>query len=175
MKQPLKSALKLVTAACLAGLIAGANPPLSLEKLTRKAERIVLGKVRSVRGYQAEWPRVGQVIFSDVTLKVEETWKGVRPREDLVLQVPGGTTSDGVRMVVSGAPTFQVGEKVLVFTTRMSVTHHNNRDWVVGWELGKYTVKIQRVLGKPGHPISEDILCFPLKRKVDEILRKLGH
>ena len=61
----------------------------------------------------------------------------------------------------------QTGEKVLVFAAPF-----NGRMWVTGWEQGKYTLKQSRVLGRPGHPIGKDILTFPLKRRIERLLKK---
>lgn len=139
---------------------------VDLEWLCRGAEHIVIGTVTDVRGYRGQWPGVGEVIFSDVTIEPSAEWKGSVPRGvPLVLQVPGGLAPDGVEMRVSEAPRFTKGEKVLVF-----VHTFLDRLWVRGWEQGKYTIFVERVAGSASQPISEDILTHALKRKVDAIL-----
>ena len=151
----------------VSGLVWGSQRPFSLEKLCGKSEHIVVGKVTKLSYYRAEWPKVGTIPFTDVTIEVEEQWKGKLADAKLVIQVPGGKHADGTRMTVSETPTFQVGEKVLLFTAR-----YNGRQWVYGWEQGKYTMVIQRVVGKEGFPIDEDILTYPLRRQIEELVRK---
>lgn len=162
---------RLATLAAIVGLVVSSSilavqQSVDLNYLCRGAEHIVVGTVTDIRGYRAEWPGIGEVIFSDVTIAPTDQWKGQLPAGDpLVLQVPGGRAPDGVEMRVSEAPRFAKGEKVLVF-----VHTYLDRPWVRGWEQGKYTVVVERVVGSAGLPIEEDTLTYALKRKVDAIL-----
>ena len=91
------------------------------------------------------------------------------PGGELVLKVPGGTAPDGIRMVASGAPRFQLGEKVLVFAA-----NYDGQQWVYGWSQGKYTMRQSRIVAQPGSPIDKDILSYPLRRKIQRLLSKGG-
>ncbi len=141
--------------------------PLTLEDLCRKSERITVGTVQSMRCYQAPWPRVGTITFTDVTIRVEEIWKGTLAGRDLVIQIPGGQNPDGSTLHVSETPRFRIGERALVFTYT-----YRGRHWIYGWEQGKYNVVVERVVGRTGMPIPKDILSYPLKRRIETILNK---
>ncbi len=140
--------------------------PLSLEQVTQRADHIVVGEVVAISdGYRADWPGVGMLVFTDVGVEVEEEWKGALEGHRLTLQVPGGRLPDGSKVFVSDAPRFRLGEKVLVFSYT-----HLGRPWVYGWEQGKYTMVRKRVVGKADHPIAEDVLSEPLRRRIEQML-----
>ncbi|MCI0651716.1 MAG: hypothetical protein L0Z55_07520 [Planctomycetes bacterium] len=141
-----------------------------MERIVAEAEQIVIGKVTAVSpGYFAEWPRVGKIVFTDVTIAVERRWKGEAKEDTITMQVPGGTLEDGQRLAVSDAPSFQAGGRVLLFCSTK-----RGRIWVHGWDQGKYDMVRERVVGKTGYPIAEDILADPLHRKIAQLLERKG-
>jgi hypothetical protein len=133
--------------------------------LCRHAERIVVGEVTAANCVVAEWPGIGEITFTDVTIRITDRWKG--PEGDtLTVRVPGGTDpATGITLTVSETPTFRVGEKALVFSKE-----YHGHPWVYGWSQGKYEVVVKRVVGRPGGPIGEDILLEPLRRRIEGIL-----
>src|SRR5579862_4633674 len=84
---------------------------LGLEDLVKKAHHIVVGKVRNSRTY---WSSNGKLILTDHTVEVEEDIKGQSPH---LLQVTtiGGKIGD-LELHVSGMPSFQKDESVVLFT-----------------------------------------------------------
>ena len=142
-----------------------AQTKFSLERLCQRADVIVIGQVKKLEYSVQNWPRVGKITFTDVTLQVEEVWKGKVEGQEFVVRVPGGRNSDGSILHVSETPKFVVGERALVFSRP-----YLGRPWVYGWEQGKYRVVVKRVVGKPAFAIDKDVMTYALRRRVDAIL-----
>ncbi|HYC77396.1 MAG TPA: hypothetical protein VEI02_07190 [Planctomycetota bacterium] len=104
--------------------------PMSLEELVRGSECVVLADVESV---SSQWDAEGRMIYTYVTLKVAECWKGA-PAQTVVVRVPGGQVGD-VRVRVSESPVFLAGERVAAF-----LRSRNGATEVTGWFRGKLTV-----------------------------------
>jgi hypothetical protein len=107
-------------------------PEVSVEALAREADAVVRGTVTSVT---PRWAPDGRHIRTRVSLRRLSTWRGSPPAE-LAVDVPGGTVGD-VAQVVSGAPSFQNGEEVVVFLR----TAGAGRWRVLGLALGKFRVE----------------------------------
>ncbi len=109
----------LALAAALAAL-AIAPPPLDastvlavpLDEMARRADQILTGRVVGVRS-QVSARRTS--IHTFVTIEVDQWLKGGRGGSLVTLRVLGGEAG-GYRLVVAGAPSFQLDEEVLVFT-----------------------------------------------------------
>ena len=87
--------------------------PLDLEDLATRADRIVLARVGpQITRRDAETG----VIWTDVSLHVEETWKGTAEAR-LGLTEPGGVL-DGIGLTVSASVRYRTGERVVVFLHR---------------------------------------------------------
>jgi hypothetical protein len=69
------------------------------------SEKIVRGEVVSVKSY---WNPEKTLIYTDVTVFVDEYLKGDGPRE-IILKIPGGTVGDETQWV-SDMPQFNVGD-----------------------------------------------------------------
>jgi hypothetical protein len=131
----------LWTGICLL-LIAGMANALVVKmdtpELTEKAKQIVIGHVVNV---QSEWHDENQMIFTYVSVQVEEFVKGTG-RNTVTVKIPGGTLEDqDLRLWVSDIPEFSIGERVVLFLKDM--TPHTN---LLGLFQGKYTVVDDRVL-----------------------------
>ena len=100
---------------------------LSLTDLCKHADRVVIGGVTKM---EARW--VGQKIVTDVTIVPTETLKGAG-NLPFIITVPGGTIGT-VTLRASEAPTFSVGEQVVVFPKTGAP------GGVYGWYRGKFTV-----------------------------------
>jgi hypothetical protein len=149
------------------GILLAAQRTLTLEMLCGGAERIVVGEVTGFAVVNDEWPGIGEITFTDVTIRIAERWKGPADGDTLTVRVPGGTDPvTGLTLTVSETPEFRLGEKVLVFAKDF-----HGRPWVHGWSQGKYEIIIERVVGSPGKPIDRDILLPPLSKRVQAILR----
>jgi hypothetical protein len=94
-------------------LAATVHGPADIASLTAASDAVVHAQV--VRTASAWAPGGGQ-IFTTVTLRPLETWKGEQEQELAVL-LPGGAVGD-LDQVVQGAATFRAGEEVVVFLKR---------------------------------------------------------
>src|SRR5207249_7697780 len=103
---------------------------LNLDGLVKKADRIVIGKVRSSRTY---WSTNGKLILTNYTIDVQETIKGQAART-VDLTTIGGTIGD-LTLHVAGMPVFAKEENAVVF-----VENTGSYSTVVGLGQGKFTV-----------------------------------
>jgi len=110
--------------------------PLSIEQMSARSARVVVGMVTAVRedaGTSATGPRTA------VDIAVSDTLKGANAGM-VTVYVPGGTAPGGLRMFVGGMPSFTVGEPCAVFV--------DGNDWVMGGYQGKVIVRGTRVPGE---------------------------
>jgi hypothetical protein len=102
---------------------------LTIEELTAKADSILIGEVTDSTCYQEGEGN----IYTQVTLSVEQTIKG-ETEEEVVIRVAGGKVNGQV-LWVEDAPTFQLGERVVVF-----LEEDDGGFGVVGWFQGKFSI-----------------------------------
>lgn len=107
---------------------------LTLAELTEQASVIA---VATVTNAQSRWNDEGNLIVTDVSLRVEEALAGCTEGETLVLETAGGRV-DRFAQVVGGVPSFEVGERVVVFLDRPASDSGALR--LVGLGQGKYTL-----------------------------------
>ena len=105
---------------------------VSLEDLSIEASSIVVGEVTNV---QFQWE--GGNIFTYVTVSVEQYVKGAGGTE-ISVKVPGGTVGD-ITQWVSDVPSFQIGERMLLFLK-------DGFFQIVGWRQGKFTIVNHEVM-----------------------------
>jgi hypothetical protein len=106
--------------------------PLAWEGLAQKSDRIARGRVRSLICKAGTNEFGDQLIYTDVYIGVTDTLKG--DRSDFVLTVEGGTL-DEISLTVSDAPVFKVGEEVIVFAVKDTLTYRP-----VAGTFSKYTI-----------------------------------
>jgi hypothetical protein len=132
---------------------------LSLEKMTQKAQRIILGTVTHT---ESRWEKLGtgKRIFTYVYIDVEKDIKGAGTRL-VEIKVPGGKVGE-ITEVVSDTPQFTPGEKAVLFL-------RNEYFQVVGWYQGKFSIRDDVVVG-PGVRVNDFV------NKIQQIDRetKLG-
>lgn len=110
-------------------------PRMSLEEMVSESDSIVDGVVESV---ESRWE--DRMIFSYITIRIDDSMKGPRSRTAVVRQVGGRI---GNRMLdVPGMPVFDTGDRVVVFLgdTRNGTYH------VVGMAQGRYRVQNDRAV-----------------------------
>jgi hypothetical protein len=117
---------------------------LTLEQLAAKADSILVGKVTNITCYQEGKGN----IYTLVTLSVEQTIKG-EPVGEVVIRVPGGKVGE-LEMMVTDTPSFQLGERAVVFLDKGDGTFT-----VVGGFQGKFTVDNNNMVGNK--PLTEFI------------------
>lgn len=110
--------------------------PMDTETLVRLSTVVVRGEVESVLC----GPGPEGALRTWVTLRVEEHLKGATGRERVTLRLLGGAWHNRVSLVY-GMPSFEVGERVVVFATRT----RDGSLTLVGMSQGKY-----RIEGEPG-------------------------
>lgn len=103
---------------------------LNLDGLVKKANKIVVGKVRNSRTY---WSDNGKLILTNYTFDVEETIKG-QASSTVELTTIGGKIGN-LTLHVAGMPTFVPDENAVVF-----VEDTGAYSTVVGLGQGKFTV-----------------------------------
>ena len=125
-------------------LLGTSRPPTSLDQLLHDAELIVRGTVEAV----TPGPSREGVRSTAVRVSVQEQWKG-RRRSRLRLLLPRGTEG-GIAQEVPGAPTFQIGEEVILFVVREAPGQYR----VVGGKQGKFSIKTDP---RSGQRVVEDL------------------
>ena len=105
---------------------------MSLEDLSREASSIVVGEVADA---QSQWE--GGNIYTYVTISVEHYVKGAGGKE-VTIKVPGGTVGD-ITQFVSDVPSFQIGERTLLFLK-------DEFFQIVGWHQGKFAIVNHEVM-----------------------------
>jgi hypothetical protein len=126
-----------------------------LGERVRLAERIVVGRVSSVR--VGAHPRYPRVVVTHVTLRVRETWKGETTETLSFMQF--GDASDEPRPApqggelysprIPGMPSYRVGEEVLLFLHRPSEAGLTSP---VGGPAGKVPIRRDATTTTPGVP-----------------------
>lgn len=151
---------------------------LPLERLTERADRIVLGKVES---QTAHWTDDHARIYTDVTLRVEASYKGrVAPGGTVTFRREGGSVA-GIGMKVFGAAELTVGEDALVF-----IEERQGASYVVGMAQGKLHVErtpeasggraVQNLssvslLGPPDPRLQGDIALEELEQQIRDLVK----
>jgi len=115
---------------------AGLVVKLTLEQLAAEADSILVGKVVNITSYQEGKGN----IYTRVTLSVEQSIKG-KTGGEVVIRVPGGELN-GQTMWVEDTPSFQLGERAVVFLDKGGGTFT-----VVGGFQGKFTVNSNNMVG----------------------------
>jgi hypothetical protein len=144
---------RCVIVCCTLGLATATTViPPSFSDLVNEAEIIFQGTVTSVH---PQWIGEGaqRHIVSYVTFKVAESLKG-NPGREITLRMFGGTV-DGQTMKASDAPTFNVGDRDVLFV------EHNGTQFIplVGIMHGRYRVQKDEngrdvILTNEGAPLS---------------------
>jgi hypothetical protein len=112
---------------------AGASTFLAQNRaeLVAQSDAVVQGEVLSVESF---WTPSGRIIVTQAMVRVTETIAGEAPTV-LVVRTFGGTV-DGFTVEAHGFPTFQQGDRLLLFV-------ENQKDGsveVTGYRLGQYRV-----------------------------------
>jgi hypothetical protein len=164
---PISLALVLATAAWLH---ATTVQRLTLEDLVSKAQHIVSGKVQNSRTY---WSANGKLILTNYTIEVGETIKGQSSRT-FELTTIGGKIGDR-ELHVSGMPSFEKGENIVVFTESSGAYQV-----VLGLGQGKFRVDNGQVSndvnalsfpdGRPGYVLKLPVETF--KNQIRTILAR---
>jgi hypothetical protein len=121
----------LMVAALAAPVFATTVVKLNMEQLVQKADLIVQGQVESV---YSQWDEQRHLVFTYISIRVDESLKGQGPKSVLIRQVGGSTGT--IQMSVAGAPQFTSGDLTIVFLKRQD----DSTFQVVGMNQGLYKI-----------------------------------
>jgi len=113
---------------------------MSSEEIVWKSDEIVVGTVESV---ECRWTEKNQLV-TDVTIRVDDNWKGKVNKSGLISFVQLGGQKDGVITYVHQYPAWQQGEEVLVFLRDNPTFGY----MPVNGAGGKFNVVTDRLTGK---------------------------
>jgi hypothetical protein len=128
--------LRLMWGAALAivlipSLRATTIPRLTFEQLTDASETVASGAITQS---WAAWDSEHKYIWTHYRMSVAEVVKGARATS-IEFAEPGGAVGD-LTMAIAGTVTYRVGDRVVVFLSRMP----NGYLRTTGWAQGKYTL-----------------------------------
>ena len=118
-------------------LPAGASTFLAMsrEELVEKADTVVAGRVVEVNSF---WNRENTAIVTEATIEVEDSILGNAPSHVRV-RTFGGQVGE-YKIVAHGFPTFQQGEKLLLFLEPKQGGFHK----VLGYQQGEFRIRADR-------------------------------
>lgn len=105
---------------------------LSQEELAEQADAVVLGKVLTVDSY---WNAEGTLIVTEAVVEVQENVLGETPEHVRLLTFGG--EAGGYRIEAHGFPTFEKGERLLVYLEPA----RNGFRRVLGYQQGQYRIR----------------------------------
>ena len=104
---------------------------LDMEQLVQRADLIVQGHVQSV---YSQWDEARRLVFTYISIRVDEPLKGERRQSVLIRQVGG--TAGTIQMSIAGVPQFKSGEMAIIFLKRQG----DSTFQVVGMNQGLYEI-----------------------------------
>jgi len=153
------------------------------------SEKVVRGQVVEVKSY---WNSEKTLIFTDVTVLIDEYIKGNGPR-DIIITIPGGTVDDNTHWV-SDTPQFGVGYYGIIFlessgdvtggpdgvyllqepmigTNQLqSLTEDRFLSWLKAYINGQTQISFEEVFEKTIiTPIQQDTLAVALRPIIQEV------
>ena len=131
---------------------------LSLEELVRQADIIVLGTCVEKK---SDWDIERKRILTDIAIASERCFKENECPPLIRIRQEGGT-ADGVTMTVTGAPQFELQERVIVFLEKTPSSYYR----VIGMAQGKFTILQGTEADKP--QVTRDLRMLMLLRKTDK-------
>jgi hypothetical protein len=123
--------IALIATLLTAPAFATTVPRLNLDQLVQRADLIVQGHVESV---YSQWDEERRLVFTYISIRVDESFKGERRRSVLIRQV-GGTVGT-IQMSIAGVPQFKSGEMAIVFLKHLD----DSAFQVVGMSQGLYKI-----------------------------------
>ena len=139
MKSVVILRILLLAVVVLAAVGGAANAAVVLQTtadLSGNSSNIVQGQVLSTK---AAWNDEHTFIFTRVDLKISQQFKG-RTESGITVMAPGGEVGE-MGLKVEHAPTFEVGEEVILFLR----VQEDGQFGVVAWEQGKFTIEEDKI------------------------------
>jgi len=144
---------------------------IGLKELTANADAIVIGTIVES---SSQWNDEHTRITTSLSLAAEENLKGAAGQDKVVFTVPGGEAG-GIREWVSDTPSFNKGEKVVLFLKKHT---KEEKLGVLGGFQGKLPVKSGKVgnlpLGEFKSQISKALLGQPFIEDIEQDVYSIG-
>ena len=106
-------------------------------ELTAKASWVVVGNVLSVESF---WTKSGRIIVTEAMVEVEDAILGETPSV-VIVRTFGGTVN-GFTVEAHGFPTFEKGERLLLFLEQDKAAPDATR--VLGYQEGMYRLALDK-------------------------------
>ncbi|HXT50298.1 MAG TPA: hypothetical protein VN811_04605, partial [Thermoanaerobaculia bacterium] len=157
---------------------------MSRAELAAKASSVVLGNVLSVESF---WTKSGRIIVTEAMVEVEDAVLGEAP--SVVRVRTFGGTVNGYTVEAHGFPTFEKGERLLLFLEQDKADPDATR--VLGYQEGMYRVAMDKAGREVAHPtvdagarlltadgkvapVQRPVLLDDLRGEVRELGRRAG-
>jgi len=114
-------------------------------ELASKASAVVVGNVLSVESF---WTKSGRIIVTEAMVEVEDTVLGEAPSV-VIVRTFGGTVN-GYTVEAHGFPTFEKGERLLLFLEKDQANPDATR--VLGYQEGMFRVAFDKAGREVAHP-----------------------
>lgn len=144
--------------------------PFNFAALTEKSKFILAGEVLALRSYRAPFHDAGEVIYTDVTIRIDKVFKGAPEGAEITIQILGGEIGQRWQKCLESAR-YEKGEKVLIF-----VRDYNNAVWNTGWFQGKYRLDAtgSQVLGVEHSPIPFNTSLAQVEAAIRTVSKETG-
>lgn len=155
----------------------GVMIPLSTDMLVQKADAAIIGDVVDVFSF---WTPLPRQIRTKVKITVDAVLFGQVPEREIEVEVLGGAVGD-TELVVSDAPSFKKGERMLVYLqfNRISVDGSGPSFLpsykVLGLAQGKYTIGNNGLASRRGFSLLRKNHTADNDLPLDLLLRDIHH
>jgi len=123
----------------------------TLENLCRKSNTIVIAEVASIRSFHQNESR--EQIFTSIIFNVEEKVKGDFKKKDSFEMVVYGGSMDGFTTTILGMPSFEVGEKTLLFLHEYIHDDFGRNFILCGLSQGKFNIEKEDIYRTDNIPL----------------------
>lgn len=159
---------------------------LSLHRLVSGSDTILQGRVESIH---CEWSLDKRLIFTVVSVQVQEVFKGEFNGNEAIIQIPGGTVED-LSLAVSDMPEFGTDETVLMFLNMIKNSANLKNSSTVaqgflpsfevfGRSQGKFKINFENMASRSGYTLLsksgvqvESLPFHELKTRIQAILQQ---
>lgn len=120
------------------------------QDMAKRAQYVLIGTVKdqivsSVDTDPARWNK--PMVYTDVVIDVEHDIANKYKDSQMTVRTLGGKT-DKYWVNVSFSPTFEIGEKVLIFVSKEPRSEMGDNYFVLAQQLGKYKIEGGKAYGK---------------------------
>lgn len=120
------------------------------QDMAKRAQYVLIGTVNdktvsSVDHDPARWEK--PMVYTDVTIDVDQDVAEKYKDQQITVRTLGGKT-DKYWINVSYSPTFEIGDKVLIFVSREPGSEMGDNYFVLAQEFGKYKIVDGKAYGK---------------------------